>query len=170
VEVGIVQLRAVRADITTLGTDAIVNAANDRLTPGGGVCGAIHRAAGPGLADACAAIGHCPPGEARLTPGFALPARWVVHAVGPIWLGGDRNEADLLASCYREAVAVADAAGAATIAFPAISTGIYGYPPEEAAAIAVATLRSVTPVHLREAVLVAFDESTLERYERLLRT
>ncbi|MCU0273424.1 MAG: O-acetyl-ADP-ribose deacetylase [Acidimicrobiales bacterium] len=164
------QLRAVRADITTLGTDAIVNAANDRLTPGGGVCGAIHRAAGPGLADACAAIGHCPPGEARLTPGFALPARWVVHAVGPIWLGGDRNEADLLASCYREAVAVADAAGAATIAFPAISTGIYGYPPEEAAAIAVATLRSVTPVHLREAVLVAFDESTLERYERLLRT
>jgi O-acetyl-ADP-ribose deacetylase (regulator of RNase III) len=165
-----VLLRTIRADITALATDAIVNAANERLAPGGGVCGAIHRAAGPALAEACTAIGHCPPGEARLTPGFALPARWVVHVVGPIWQGGDRNEADLLASCYREAVAVADAAGAATIAFPAVSTGIYGYPAEEAAGIAVATLRSLTPLHLREAVLVAFDESTLERYERLLQT
>lgn len=164
------QLRTVRADITTLATDAIVNAANERLAPGGGVCGAIHRAAGPALAEACAAIGHCPRGEARVTPGFALPARWVVHAVGPIWQGGDRHEADLLASCYREAVAVADAAGAATIAFPAISTGIYGYPPDEAAAIAVATLRPLEPANLREAVLVAFDEASLERYTRLLRT
>ncbi len=164
------RLRTVRADITSLTTDAIVNAANERLAPGGGVCGAIHRAAGPGLAEACAVIGHCPPGEARLTPGFALPARWVVHAVGPIWQGGDRNEADVLASCYRAAAAVADAAGAATIAFPAISTGIYGYPPEEAAAIAVATLRPIEGDHLREAILVAFDEATLERYERLLRT
>lgn len=163
------QLRAVRADITTLTTDAIVNAANERLAPGGGVCGAIHRAAGPALAAACAAIGHCPPGEARLTPGFDLPARWVVHAVGPIWHGGHRREAELLASCYREAVAVADAAGATSIAFPAISTGIYGYPPEEAAVVAVTTLRTVEPRHLAEAVLVAFDEPTLERYERLLR-
>jgi O-acetyl-ADP-ribose deacetylase (regulator of RNase III) len=170
VEGTVVQLRAVRADITTLPADAIVNAANERLAPGGGVCGAIHRAAGPELAEACAAIGHCPPGEARLTPGFALPARWVVHAVGPIWQGGDRDEADLLASCYRAAAAVADAAGAATIAFPAISTGIYGYPPEEAAAIAVATLRSFAADHLREAILVAFDDSTLERYQRLLRS
>jgi O-acetyl-ADP-ribose deacetylase (regulator of RNase III) len=163
-----VELRATRADITTLAVDAIVNAANEALRPGGGVCGAIHRAAGPALADACAAAGGCPTGEARLTPGFALPARWVVHAVGPVWRGGDHREADLLARAYRSALAVADEAGATSIAFPAISTGIYGFPADDAAAIAVATLRTAAPTSVRTALLVAFDDATLARYERLL--
>ena len=113
-------------DITTLETDAIVNAANQSLAPGGGVCGAIHRAAGPELARACAALGWCPTGEARLTPGFDLPARFVIHAVGPVWRGGGAGEAALLASAYRSALQLAVDHGLESIAFPAISTGIYG--------------------------------------------
>ena len=128
-------------DITTLDTDAIVNAANEALAPGGGVCGAIHRAAGPELARACAAIGACPTGEARLTPGFRLPARYVIHAVGPVWRGGSAGEAALLASAYRSSLRLAAEHEFENIAFPAISTGIYGYPLAEATAIAVRAVR-----------------------------
>ena len=122
------KIEIVEADITTLQVDAIVNAANDRLAPGGGVCGAIHRAAGPELALACAAIGSCPTGEARITEGFKLPAKYVIHAVGPVWKGGTANEDELLASCYRESLFLAAGHQLAAVAFPAISTGIYGFP------------------------------------------
>ena len=128
-------------DITQLDVDAIVNAANQALAPGGGVCGAIHRAAGPELAEACARIGRCPTGGARITPGFALKARHVIHAVGPVWQGGAEGEDDLLASAYRSSLDLAKRHGLASIAFPAISTGVYGYPLDRATAIAVATVR-----------------------------
>lgn len=127
-------------DITTLAVDAIVNAANERLAPGGGVCGAIHRAAGLELARACARIGSCPTGEARMTPGFDLAARFVIHAVGPVWHGGNASEEKLLASCYRASLELAAENGVSSIAFPAISTGIYGFPLEQAARIAIATV------------------------------
>lgn len=126
-------------DITKLDVDAIVNAANDRLAPGGGVCGAIHRAAGPELAEACRRIGGCPAGEARLTPGFKLQAKFVIHAVGPVWNGGEANEDALLASAYRHSLELARENRAASIAFPAISTGIYGFPLARATGIAVKT-------------------------------
>jgi O-acetyl-ADP-ribose deacetylase (regulator of RNase III) len=129
-------------DITTLEVGAIVNAANDRLTPGGGVCGAIHRAAGPGLARACAGIGHCPTGEARITGGYDLQAAHVIHAVGPVWHGGQRGEAAQLAGCYRHSLDLAREAGVTSIAFPAISTGIFGYPPADAARVAVEAVRA----------------------------
>ncbi|HEX7112365.1 MAG TPA: O-acetyl-ADP-ribose deacetylase [Mizugakiibacter sp.] len=137
----------VQADITTLDVDAIVNAANETLLGGGGVDGAIHRAAGPELLAACRALPEvrpgvrCPTGAARLTPGFRLRARWVIHTVGPVWRGGTRGEAELLAACYRESVALARAQAIASLAFPAISCGVYGYPAEAAARIALATLR-----------------------------
>lgn len=134
-------LEVVEADITRLDVDAVVNAANEALAPGGGVCGAIHRAAGPELAAACRAEAPCPTGEARITPGFALPARWVVHAVGPVWRGGGHGEADLLTGCYRHALGLAASAGCRSIAFPAISTGIFGYPAGEATRLAVRTVR-----------------------------
>jgi O-acetyl-ADP-ribose deacetylase (regulator of RNase III) len=130
------RIEVLRADITTLDVDAIVNAANEALAPGGGVCGAIHRAAGPELAQACRALAPCPTGEARTTPGFALKAKWVVHAVGPVWRGGGAGEEALLASCYRHAIRQGEDAGARSIAFPAISTGIYGFPVSLAAPIA----------------------------------
>jgi O-acetyl-ADP-ribose deacetylase len=129
-----------RGDITDLDVDAIVNAANAQLLPGGGVCGAIHRAAGPELAKACAAIGPCPTGSAVMTPGFALKARHVIHAVGPVWQGGHAGEARDLAECYRASLALCRDHGLADIAFPAISTGIYGFPPEQAAEIALAAV------------------------------
>src|SRR5438552_33471 len=134
------RLRVLDGDITRLSLDAIVNAANERLAPGGGVCGAIHRAAGPELARECAAIGPCPTGEARLTKGYGLPARFVIHAVGPVWHGGGQGEDKLLASCYGAALKLAIENGVRTIAFPAISTGIYGYPLEPATRIAVGTV------------------------------
>ncbi|MDX1423697.1 MAG: O-acetyl-ADP-ribose deacetylase [Kiloniellales bacterium] len=127
-------------DITKLDVGAIVNAANDRLAPGGGVCGAIHRAAGPELARECARIGHCPTGEARITGGYALPAKHVIHAVGPVWRGGAAGEAEQLAGCYRMSLELAKDAGVASIAFPAISTGIFGYPIDQATRVAVETV------------------------------
>ena len=141
-------IEVVEADLTTLNVDAIVNAANETLLGGGGVDGAIHRAAGPELLRACRAIPEvapgvrCPTGEARITPGFRLPARSVIHTVGPVWRGGDRGEPDLLASCYRASLRLADEHAIATIAFPAISCGVYGYPIEAAVAIAVREVRA----------------------------
>jgi O-acetyl-ADP-ribose deacetylase (regulator of RNase III) len=129
------------ADITTLEVDAIVNAANETLLGGGGVDGAIHRVAGPGLLEECRRLGGCPPGEARLTGGHRLAARWVIHAVGPVWRGGERGEDRLLAACYRASLALARQAGARSIAFPAISTGAYRFPKERAARIAVTATR-----------------------------
>jgi O-acetyl-ADP-ribose deacetylase (regulator of RNase III) len=133
-------LRVERDDITTYAVDAIVNAANEALAPGGGVCGAIHRAAGPELAAACARIGGCPTGEARLTPGFRLPARFVIHAVGPVWRGGTAGEDRLLERCYRAIADIARRQSFRTVAVPAISTGIFGFPSERAARIATTTL------------------------------
>ncbi len=161
------RLEATKGDITTLEVDAIVNAANASLLGGGGVDGAIHRAAGPELLEACRPLGGCETGDAKATPGFRLPARWVIHAVGPRRRGGGAGESEALASCYRRSLAVADDLGARSIAFPAISTGIYGYPAEEAAAIAFKTLRE-TPTPVEEATLVAFDDRTLSLYHRLL--
>lgn len=135
------QIEIVEGDITGLDVDAIVNAANERLAPGGGVCGAIHRAAGPELADACAKLAGCATGEAKITPGFRLPARYVIHAVGPVWGGGEAGEGKRLAGCYRNALKLAAEHGLKSIAFPAISTGIYGFPADRAALIAVRTVR-----------------------------
>jgi O-acetyl-ADP-ribose deacetylase (regulator of RNase III) len=159
----VIQLEAVRGDITRQEVDAIVNAANTSLLGGGGVDGAIHRAAGPELLESCRTLGGCPTGEAKATPGFRLPARWVIHAVGPVWKGGGRGEAEQLASCYRRSLQVADELGARSIAFPAISTGIYGFPSELAARIAVQTLRS-TETKVELARLVAFDDRTHRLY------
>jgi O-acetyl-ADP-ribose deacetylase len=161
-------LQAVRGDITRETTDAVVNAANPGLARGGGVCGAIFAAAGPGLDDACAALGGCPTGDARVTPGFALPARFVVHAVGPVWHGGDRGEPGLLESAYRRALEVAGGAGATSVSFPAISTGIFGYPLEPATAIAVRTARATTVEGIELVRFVCFDAATLAAYEREL--
>jgi O-acetyl-ADP-ribose deacetylase (regulator of RNase III) len=161
-------LRAVRGDITTLALDAIVNAANSSLLGGDGVDGAIHRAAGPQLLDACRTLAGCATGDAKATPGFGLPARWVIHTVGPVWRGGAVGEPALLASCYRRSLEVATELGARSVAFPAISTGVYGYPGEAAADIAVSVLRERDD-DFDDLVLVAFDGSTYDRYLDLLR-
>jgi O-acetyl-ADP-ribose deacetylase (regulator of RNase III) len=155
------KITVVQGDITRESVDAIVNAANEWLRGGGGVDGAIHRAAGPELAEAGGALAPCETGDARATPAFRLgpPVRYVIHTVGPVWHGGGNGEPELLASCYRRSLEVADELGVASVAFPAISTGIYGYPPARAARIAVATLRS-TPTRVAEIRLVAFDAAT----------
>lgn len=160
-------IRAVRADITTLDVDVIVNAANPTLLGGGGVDGAIHRAAGPELRAYCATLGGCAAGEAKITPGFGLPARWIIHTVGPVWHGGGRNEAALLAGCYRNAFALARTQGARSIAFPSISTGVYGYPKEQAARVAVAAMLEHA-AHFEQIIACCFSETDRERYERLL--
>jgi O-acetyl-ADP-ribose deacetylase (regulator of RNase III) len=160
-------VEAVRADITTLEVDAIVNAAKASLLGGGGVDGAIHRAAGPDLLEECRTLGGCDTGDAKATSGYRLPARWVIHTVGPVWRGGGEGEAERLASCYRRCLEIADEIGARTIAFPAISTGAFGYPPGEAAEIAVDTLRS-TPTDVERVLLVAFDAETLGLYREWL--
>lgn len=159
-------IRARIVDITTLNVDAIVNAANTELVPGGGVCGAIHRAAGPELAVACARLAPCPTGEARVTPGFLLPARFVIHAVGPVWHGGSHGEPELLASAYRASLALARSRGLASIAFPAISTGIYGYPLAAATAVAVATVRAemANPGTMRDVLFACFSQDALDAY------
>ena len=164
---GVPLLHVVSGDITRLDVDVIVNAANSSLLGGGGVDGAIHRAAGPELLAHCRLLGECPTGEARRTPGFLLPARWVVHTVGPVWRGGEHGEPELLAACYRNSLRLADEVEARTIAFPAISTGIYGYPTAAAAAIAVATVRS-TPTRVQSVTFVAFNEQTSEAYRALI--
>ncbi len=149
-----------RCDITTLDVDAIVNAANEQLSAGAGVCGAIHRAAGPELAAECKNLGGCKTGEAKITAGYQLPARHVIHAVGPVWQGGKRNEPQLLASCYRNSILLAEQHGLKSIAFPAISCGIYGFPIDHAASIAVeATLQTLRQCVLVEHVIFAcFDD------------
>jgi O-acetyl-ADP-ribose deacetylase (regulator of RNase III) len=160
------RLEAVEADITTLAVDAIVNAANERLLGGGGVDGAIHRAAGPELLEACRALGGCPTGEARITPGFRLPARFVIHTVGPVWQGGGRGEPALLAACYRNSLALAVEHDARTVAFPAISTGVYGYPLEDATRIAVGTAAAVLAgePRIRRVTFCCFGAAALAAY------
>lgn len=167
------QIEVLRGDITALAVDAIVNAANQALSGGGGVDGAIHRAAGPELPKACGAIPmvrpyvRCPTGEARITPGFRLPARWIIHTAGPAWQGGLSGEPEQLASCYRESLRLAAEHDIASIAFPAISCGVFGYPVDDAVAIAVASVRGSAhpPARL---VFCAFDDAMAERYRKIL--
>lgn len=163
-------LRALEGDITTLDVDAIVNAANTSLLGGGGVDGAIHRAAGPALLAACRLLGGCATGDAKITGGFRLPARFVIHAVGPVWNGGTRGEPALLASCYRRSLELACGAGARSVAFPCISTGVYGYPVESAARIAVATVDAFVRANpgIDAVVFCCFSTGDLAVYRGLL--
>lgn len=158
------RLVLVEGDITRQMTDAIVNAANESLLAGGGVCGAIHRAAGPGLEAECRSLGGCPTGEARITKGHRLEAPWVIHAVGPVWRGGAQGEDALLALCYRNSLALAHAKGLKSIAFPAISTGIFGFPPERAARIAIREALAWPKPHPERIVFVLFGREAYETF------
>jgi len=163
-------LRALQANIVTLAVDAIVNAANSSLLGGGGVDGAIHRAAGPKLLEECRSLGGCKVGEAKLTKGYKLPARFIIHTVGPVWRGGKNGEPELLASCYRGSLAIAAKHGMRSIAFPSISTGVYGYPIELAARVAVETVCDVVrkSSKIEEIIFCCFSQNDLDVYESLL--
>ncbi|GAB4358019.1 MAG: O-acetyl-ADP-ribose deacetylase [Gammaproteobacteria bacterium] len=160
-------IEVLTTDITTLAVDAIVNAANESLLGGGGVDGAIHRAAGPELLAYCRKLNGCPTGEARITPGFNLPAKWVIHTVGPVWRGGEQGEAELLASCYRNCFRLAIENGIRSIAFPAISTGVYGYPKREAATIATREMRAKAD-RFERIIACCFSATDAALYNELL--
>ncbi len=164
------KLIAMLADITKIDVDAIVNAANRSLLGGGGVDGAIHQAAGPQLVEACRRLGGCETGEAKITPGFNLPAHYVIHTVGPVWHGGQYGEAGLLSNCYRNSLYLAEENGLKSIAFPSISTGVYGYPIDKAARIAVETVRAIDPdlKSVEEVIFCCFSRRALEVYQTLL--
>lgn len=161
-------IKAVKADITKLQTDAIVNAANNTLLGGGGVDGAIHRAAGSQLMAECRTLNGCETGQAKITKGYNLPAKYVIHTVGPVWYGGEQGEPQLLADAYRNSLKLAEEHNLKSIAFPAISTGVYGYPKEEAAHIAIDTIKEFLKEYDMEVVLTAFSDGDLKRYERIL--
>lgn len=164
------RMRVIVDDITTLAVDAIVNAANETLLGGGGVDGAIHRAAGPELLKECRTLGGCPTGQAKSTGGYKLPARWIIHTVGPVWRGGEQGESELLAAAYINSLLEAERLGAASVAFPAISTGVYGYPKAKAANVAVRTVKDFLIEHPlpREVIFVCFSEDSAREHEQAL--